>query len=84
MQPFTYQYNDKTCKSFAEKYLVGALLSYRVELGEQSWFTIAPTENEHAWIQVSKLGEIIQPHDLVQAMGKGLHDAGITKGNSKE
>jgi hypothetical protein len=57
---------------------------YRVTLGNNIWLTITParipgTDSKAIWIQSNRHGEIPQPHELVQALGQGLEDAGIGK-----
>lgn len=52
-------------------------LRYKVKLGTDLWFTIVPTfvestANKIIWLQSNKEHEIVQPHDLVQAMGEGI------------
>ena len=52
-------------------------LRYKVKLGTDLWITIVPTfisgtSEKIIWLQSNKEYEIVQPHDLVQAMGEGI------------
>ena len=52
-------------------------LRYKVKLGTDLWITIVPTfisgtSEKIIWLQSNKEYEIVQPHDLVQAMGEGV------------
>ena len=77
MQPFTYQYKGETVESLWSVSLEKGQLRYKVKLSDILWFTIVPltfpsTGEQIFWHQSHKDGEIIQPHDLVQAMGEGI------------
>ena len=77
MRPFTYQYKGETVESLWAFSVENGSLRYKVKLGIDLWFTIAPLQfpgpdNKIIWHQSNKEHEIIQPHDLVQAMGEGI------------
>jgi hypothetical protein len=87
MHRFNYTYQGLSLTSVALVYMEDGLCRYRVTLGASIWLTITAVEipgtKEAAyWTQVQRHGEIPQPDELVQALGKGLHDAGITGLNS--
>ncbi len=76
MQPFYYHYRGEIKDSSAVLYSDNGHLRYLVSLGEL-WVTIAPsgftdTYGKIIWVQSNKPGEIVQPHELVQAMGEGI------------
>ncbi len=77
MRSFTYQYKGETVESLWAASVENGDLRYRVKLGTDLWFTIVPTfvastADKIVWLQSVKEHEIVQPHDLVQAMGEGI------------
>ncbi|MDP9040532.1 MAG: hypothetical protein M3N30_01045 [Bacteroidota bacterium] len=77
MQSFTYEYKGETVESLWGVSTEKGELRYKVKLGTDLWFTIVPTgfkgpADKVIWLQSNKEGEIIQPHDLVQAMGEAI------------
>lgn len=83
MHRFTYIYKGENRSSVAHVYMEDRFCRYRVNLGPSVWVTISAVEIPGTkavayWTQVRRHGEIPQPDELVQALGHGLHDAGIT------
>ena len=77
MRPFTYQYKGETVESLWAVSIEKGELRYKVKLGTDLWFTIVPIfanspADKIIWLQSNKEHEIVQPHDLVQAMGEGI------------
>ena len=77
MRSFTYQYKGETVESLWAASVENGDLRYRVKLGIELWLTIIPTfvagtDKKIIWLQSVKEHEIVQPHDLVQAMGEGI------------
>jgi hypothetical protein len=77
MRPFTYQYKGETVESLWAVSVEKGDLRYRVKIGTDLWLTIVPTfvtspSDKIIWLQSNKEHEIVQPHDLVQAMGEGI------------
>ena len=84
MQLFTYKYKGETLNAVAMAYMDEGICRYRVIIENNLRITISPvsipgTEGSVIWVQSNKSGEIPQPHDLVQAFGEGLSNAGIAK-----
>ncbi len=80
MQHFTFEYNGTVGDAIVEHYTEDFYNRYRITL-EDDLVIIAPTNiagmNMVIWIQVTKRGDKIFPHELVQALGQGLEDARI-------
>ncbi len=77
MRSFNYQYKGETVESLWAASVDGGDLCYKVKLGTDLWLTIVPTfikspGDKIIWLQAVKEHEIVQPHDLVQAMGEGI------------
>jgi hypothetical protein len=77
MRSFTYHYKGETVESLWAVSVENGDLRYKVKLGTDLWFTIVPTfitspSDKIFWLQSNKEHEIVQPHDLVQAMGEGI------------
>jgi hypothetical protein len=77
MHSFTYKHKGILHEAIAEHYLDGGYNRYRVSLPDGLVFVVAPMgmkslNGKIIWQQSNKSGEVIQPHDLVQAMGEGL------------
>lgn len=77
MRSFTYQYKGETVESIWAVSVENGDLRYRVKLGTDLWLTIVPTfvtstAEKIIWLQSNKEHEVVQPHDLVQAMGEGI------------
>ena len=77
MRSFTYQYKGETVESLWAVSVENGDLRYRVKLGTDLWLTIVPTfvtgtADKIIWQQSNNEHEIVQPHDLVQAMGEGI------------
>ena len=77
MRSFTYQYKGETVESLWAVSVENGDLRYRVKLGTDLWLTIVPTfvtstAEKIIWLQSNKEHEVVQPHDLVQAMGEGI------------
>ena len=77
MYPFTYQYKGETFESLYSLSAEKGDARYQVKL-QDAWYTIVALDfprlpdNKIIWHQANKDGEIILPHDLVQAMGEGI------------
>jgi hypothetical protein len=76
-QPFAYRYKNKIRESYVVLYLDGDHLRYRVTLGNDQWIIIIPSTfpgSEHSvvWTQATEPGEMIQPNELIQALGNGI------------
>ena len=80
MYPFTYQYKGETFESHYSFSAEKGDARYQVKL-PYAWYTIVALEfprlpdNKIIWHQANKDGEIILPHDLVQAIGEGIEDS---------
>ena len=79
MRSFTYQYKGETVESLWAVSVEGGHLHYKVKLGDDLWITIVPThlsgpDDKITWLQSDKQDEIVQPQDLLEAMGAGLED----------
>ena len=77
MRSFNYQYKGETVESLWAASVENGDLCYKVKLGTDLWLTIVPTfisssGDKIIWLQSVKEHEIVQPHDLVQAMGEGI------------
>lgn len=78
MQSFTYHYKGETVESLWSLSVDNGQPRYKVKLSDDLWFTIVPLifdpqkDTKIIWHQSNKEGEIVQPHDLVQAMGEGI------------
>jgi hypothetical protein len=80
-QPFAYRYKNKIRESYAVLYLDGDQLRYRVNLGTDHWIIIRPSSfpgscNSILWTQTTRPGELIQPRELIQALGEGIEALG--------
>lgn len=69
---FIYRY-----ESYAVLYLDGNRLRYWVTLGIDHWITIEPStfpgsDSVIVWSQSARFGELIQPLNLIQALGEGI------------
>jgi hypothetical protein len=78
MHSFTYKHKGILYESTAAHYLDGCYDRYRVSLYDGLEFVIAPMgiggpNGKIIWLQSNKEGEVIQPHNLVQAIGEGLN-----------
>ena len=77
---FTYQYRAVAYESTMEHYLQDGEHRYRVVLPDGSQIAIAkfgmsPPNAKIIWLQAHQArGEVIQPLDLVQAIGEGLEE----------
>ena len=88
MPHFTYKYNGIKYKSTLEHFLKDGHDHYRVTAPDGVEFVMAPADSLTAngqivWDQSNIMGEIIQPHDLVQAIGEGI-DNNFKKPNLKK
>jgi len=84
MIPFTYQYKGETIESLFAISVDKGDVRIKVKLTTDLWFTIAPfgftaPGEKIIWIQSNKEGEIVQPHELVQAIGEGIEATGWEK-----
>ena len=82
MQVFRYQYQDETCESDAVMFLDRSFTYYRIKMGDGLECTIASSgvrgpDNKTIWVQSHKPDEKVLSHDLIQALGEGLENAGI-------
>jgi hypothetical protein len=82
MQPFTFRYKSEIRKSQAARFMDEGYQCFLVTTSSGLELTIVPSglpgsENKTIWVQTHKPGEKIHPHDLVQALGEGLENAGI-------
>ena len=77
MYRFVYIYQGITYESSAEYFKDGSHKRYKVMAPDGLAFIIGrfgiPGVNgKIIWVQSNKPGEVMQPHDLVQAIGEGL------------
>ncbi len=76
MEPFTYQYQGKTIDSVAEYFCVEGNHRYRVKINDINYLLAIcgwrGPNNTILWVQNVKPGDIVQPHDLIQAIGEGI------------
>jgi hypothetical protein len=54
-------------------------LRYEVNIGNDQWFTILPsgkpeTSKKTVWVQSNEPDEIVQPEELIQALGEGIEN----------
>ena len=79
MNRFRYKYKGVLYDSTVETYLQDGNHQYRVSLPDGLQYVIAPMgirspNGKIIWLQSNKEGEIVQPHDLNQAIGEGLEE----------
>jgi len=79
VKPFTYTYQGQTHSAFADHYLVDGYKRYLIACNDGN-FVIAPSGIPGAggtivWVQENQPGETLHSHELIQALGEGLHDA---------
>lgn len=81
MKDFTYTYQGKIVHSEVDYFIDRGAHRYRVKVPESdSYCVISPSGfpgagNMIIRVQSVKPGEIVQPHDLIQAMGEGIEKA---------
>ncbi len=56
-------------------------LRYEVNIGNDQWFTILPsgiseTSKKTIWVQSDDPDEIVQPKELIQALGEAIENLG--------
>jgi hypothetical protein len=73
---FRYYYNGSFHNAFAYHITRDGVDHYRVILQGHLNFSILNNNNQ--WIQATKPGETLQDYDLLQALGQGLYEAGIS------
>jgi hypothetical protein len=83
MQTFRYYYNDETYESEVMMFLDGSFTYYQLKMSDGLECTITSSgircpENKTIWVQSHKPDEKVLSHDLIQALGEGLENAGIT------
>lgn len=84
MHRFKYKYKNVVYESTMEYYMQDFQHRYRVALPNGLRFVIAkfgmsPPNTRIIWLQSNKDGEIVQPHDLVRAIGEGLEEYKLNK-----
>jgi hypothetical protein len=76
---FVYIYKGETYRAFADKFQFDGKSRYRIITRdiycEITSAGVTDSENKTIWIQSDKLGEPIQPYNLVQAMGQAIEYA---------
>ena len=78
MHPFTYNYRGIRHESSVEHFKEDGYERYRVTLPSGLDMVIASFGiDPKIWVQSNKAGEMVQPHDLVQAIGAGLRNNNI-------
>jgi hypothetical protein len=82
MEPFACQYKGESYNSRAVFIVDGRCKLYHVTSSNGLEFNIEPSEistpnGKIIWVQANKPFEKIQPHELVQAVGERLEEAGI-------
>jgi hypothetical protein len=77
MVQVTFRIKDDTKLASVVMFSDQGQLRYKVSLGKDHWFTIAPSgisgpRDRIIWLQADKPEESIQPHFLIQAIGEGI------------
>ena len=80
-QSFMYRYKNKIRESYTVLYLDGDHLRYRVALGNDVWIVIMPSAfpgsgSSIVWTQSARPDELVQPSELIQALGEGIEAMG--------
>jgi hypothetical protein len=79
VKPFTYTFQGQSHNAFSDHYLVEGYERYHITFGDQHC-DIVPAEvpgpgGSIVWLQQNEPDEKMQPNELIQALGEGLHDA---------
>ncbi|HEY1869912.1 MAG TPA: hypothetical protein VGG71_02585 [Chitinophagaceae bacterium] len=78
MQLFSYTYQRQAQDANLKHYTENGYNRYRITLLNSAKLTIAPVgipgSSGMIWVQSYKPGEIVYPHDLIQALGDGIED----------
>ena len=82
MTPFTFFYENKSRSSAYEHFTEEGYNRFRILLQNGEVVIIAPSGirdamNNIVWVQSVTSGEFNQPHEFIQALGKGLENSGL-------
>jgi hypothetical protein len=87
MRSFSYYYQSRVNKSFFEVQIADGNACYRVHL-DSDCCIISPASIQSIyakinWIEENKTGDHLHPHEFIQALGKGIEEAGLISTVSK-
>ena len=82
MTPFAFFYENKSRTSAYEHFTEDGYHRFRILLQNGDVVIIAPSGipdamNNIVWVQSVTSGEFNQPHEFIQALGKGLENSGL-------